>query len=217
MNSSLNYLFKDRSDAGQRLGELLKTKKIIDPILLALPRGGGVVVGDEIAKMLHVPLDVVISRKIGAPGHPEFGIGAVSEDGSTLLNPSVSKFLDPQSAAIAKTISLEKIELNRRVKSYRGGQSLPDMKGKTVVVIDDGVATGVTAAAAAKFLKSLHPQKIILAVPLGPEDINPDVKDNFDEVICLYELKDMISVGQWYEQFSQVEDKQVLNVLNKYH
>lgn len=216
MISSLHTLYKDRSEAGRRLGEVLKTKRFENPVLLALPRGG-VIIADEVAKILRVPLDVVVARKIGAPGHPEFGIGAISEDGSTLINPSVSEYVQAASTLIKDTIDKEKIELERRVKAYRGGHPLPDMRGKTVIVTDDGLATGVTAAAAAKFLRSLHPDKIILAVPLGPNDLNPDVDANYDEVICLFEIENMMSVGMWYDQFSEVEDSEVMSVLKKYH
>jgi putative phosphoribosyl transferase len=216
MISPNQFLFNDRTDAGQKLGQFLKTKKFENPVILALPRGG-VIIADEIAKLLQVPMDVVVSRKIGAPGHPEFGIGAISEDGSSLINPSVSSYIELESPVIQEIIDKEKIELGRRIKTYRGGHALPEMNGKTVIVIDDGLATGVTAAAAGKFLRSLHPEKLILAVPLGPDDVNPEVKANYDEIICLYELKNMMSVGMWYNHFLQVEDEEVMRVLKKYH
>lgn len=214
--ASLEPLFQDRRDAGQKLAAYLKDFKFENPLLLALPRGG-VVVADEVAKSLDAPMDVVISRKIGAPGHPEFGIGAISEDEMASFNPSTLIYFDPDSPAVKHTLEKEKAELRRRKMLYRDGHSLPDLKERSVIVIDDGLATGVTAVSAAKYLRTLRPKKLILAVPVGPTGVEQEVKENYDEVICLHSLANLRGVGLWYDDFDQVDDSEVLEILKKYH
>ncbi|MGE3608361.1 MAG: phosphoribosyltransferase [Bacteriovoracaceae bacterium] len=213
---AINNLFQDRRDAGKRLGKLLDQMHFEKPILLALPRGG-VVVGDEVAELLHLPLDVVISRKIGAPGEKEFGIGAISEDEDPIFNHALEAFYDFDSELVEETVGEEVIELRRRIQLYRHGNKIPEIKDKIVILIDDGLATGVTAIAAAKFLKSKGPKKIILAVPLGPKEISQELRENFDEIISLYELYDLRAIGIWYKNFDQVEDDEVIKILEKYH
>lgn len=215
MGTLSGSLFYDRRDAGKKLSAFLKQEELEDAVILALPRGG-VVVANEVAHSLHLPMDVVISRKIGAPGQPEYGIGAISENNEPSFNSSVAGYLDPESPAIQNTIEEETEELKRRVELYREGKSLPDMKGKKVIVIDDGLATGATAVAAGKFLRTLHPKELILAVPVGPSDPGYDVESAYDRIICLHSLSDLRGVGLWYDDFTQVEDDEVLEILKTY-
>ncbi|MFP5384829.1 MAG: phosphoribosyltransferase [Bacteriovoracia bacterium] len=214
--ASLDYFFEDRKDAGKQLAGELKKLNFENPVLLALPRGG-IVVADEVAEELHVPLDVVIARKIGAPGHSEYGIGAISENEEPTFNSSAISYFNPESPAVRQTVEEETNELHRRKQLYRGGQDLPEMKDKTVIVIDDGLATGVTAVAAAKFLRTLGPKELVLAVPVGPAIPGREVEESYDRIICLHSLQDLRGVGLWYNDFTQVEDEEVLDILKKYH
>lgn len=207
-------LFKDRVEAGKKLGAALKKKKITAPFVLALPRGG-VVIGAEVAKILQCPLDVVISRKIGFPGHLEYGIGALSEDEVPLFNPSILKYFEYDSQDVTQIVEEEKIEMKRRLKLYRDSRPLEKLETKTVILVDDGLATGVTAAAAGKFLKKLSPKKLILAVPVGPREISPLIEQQFDEIFCLYQPINFHGVGVWFNDFTQVEDREVLRILSK--
>lgn len=212
----MNFLFDDRHDAGKKLAQTLKDSHYDDAVLLALPRGG-VVIADEVAGELNRDLDVVIARKIGAPGQPEFGIGALSEDERPIFNPSVESYLDLTDERIQSTIKNEIVELHRRKKLYRQGRSLPDYADKIVVVIDDGLATGVTAISAAKYLRTLHPKKLILAVPVAPEMVNKEIIDAYDDILCVYAVANLQSIGMMYKKFNQIEDKEVENILKKYH
>lgn len=212
----IRHFFEDRRDAGKRLGEMLHQRDFPDPFILALPRGG-VVVADEVARELKAQLDVVISRKIGAPGQPELGIGAISEDGKPAFNPRMSAYFNIDSPMVQHTVREETDELKRRKELYRGGHELPDLAGKTVIVVDDGLATGATALSAAQFLRTKNPEKIILAVPIGPQNIGQEVEASFDEIICVHALSNLQSVGLWYGDFTQVEDEEVLSILQKYH
>ncbi len=212
----MNFFFENRIDAGRQLGQSLATLQLKRPLILALPRGG-VVVGDEVAKILHAPMDVVISRKIAAPGHPEFGIGSLSEDEKPQFKKEYLNYFNLEDDQKEFMIMEEKGELRRRIELYRGGKPLADVSGKTIVVVDDGLATGVTAEAAGSYLRSLNPAKLILAVPVGPTEISPELKNNFDQIICLRSLENLQSVGMWYREFKQVEDSEVIDVLQKYH
>ena len=216
MDTMRGSLFYDRRDAGKKLATILKKENLEDAVILALPRGG-VVVADEVAKVLHLPMEVVIARKIGAPGHPEYGIGALSENSIPSFNSSVQGYFDLSSPAIRATIQDETEELKRRIELYRHGNALPDMKDKKVIIIDDGLATGATAVAAAKFLRTLHPKELILAVPVGPSDVGRDVEESYDRIICPHALANLRGVGLWYDNFDQVEDEEVLEILQTYH
>lgn len=208
--------FKDRQEAGRKLGEEIRKRDLDNALLFALPRGG-VSVAQEVANILETDFDVVIARKIGAPGHPEFGIGAISEESTTLFNPGVRTQFDLEDPEVKETIADEEEELRRRLTQYRQGRKLPELRGKTVILIDDGLATGATAAAAGKMLKRKNPGRLILAVPVGPRITNPHIEETFDEVICLERPSDFQSVGLWYEQFPQVDDEEVLRILGQHH
>lgn len=212
----LNYKFKDRREAGIKLGDKLLVRGFSNPVILALPRGG-VPVAAEVAHILGAPLDVVVARKIGAPGHEEFGIGALSEDEVPHFDPRMANYFDITGAEIKSILKSEKEELKRRVSHYRAGRELPDMKGRTVILIDDGLATGNTAAAAGAFLKTFEPGELIFAAPVCPGDISQEVRDQYDEIICLHQPRNFQAVGLWYENFPQVKDEEVMTILSKHH
>ena len=213
---SHNFRFKDRVHAGKKLGERLLGQAFLDPIILALPRGG-VTVADQVARILNSSLDVVIARKIGAPGQEEFGIGAMSEDEVPHFNPSMTQYFDISGREVQNIVRSETEELRRRIAHYRGGRELPSLKGKTVILIDDGLATGVTAAAAGTFLRTQRPKELIFAAPVCPQIISSEVRQRFDEIICLESPRNFQAVGLWYEDFPQIEDEEVMFILNKYH
>ncbi len=208
-------MFKDRSDAGGQLAHRLKEYKDQKGVLvLALPRGG-VVTGYEIASYLNVPLDILIVRKIGFPGQPEFGIGAVSETGTVVLNESIISTYDVPTDYVEDGISKQKEEISRRVKLYRKGKKLPDLQGKTVILVDDGVATGVTMKAAIVTLKEEKLNKLIVVLPVGPPNVADEIEQMVDEFICIETPVDFMAVGSYYRDFTQVSDEEVIELLQR--
>jgi len=203
--------FRDRADAGRRLGEALVGDGPVDPIVLALPRGG-VPVAAEVAERLGAPLEVLVARKVGAPGHPEFGIGAIAEGGVRVAGPSLER-LGLDDDEFARLADEERHELERRVLAYRGGRGLPDVSGRDVVVVDDGLATGVTAEAALLAVRRLGPRRIVLAVPVGAPDTVGRLQPAADLLVCLTTPGDLVAVGRWYRTFGQVGDDEVLDLL----
>ena len=161
------FTYSDRVHAGKVLAEIMLERQLESPVILALPRGG-VPVAKEVAEALHVSLDVLIVRKIGAPFNPEYGIGAMCEDLNPLFNAGEILSLEDLDESVKEIIEKEKLELKRRIQYYRGSRNLPDIKNKNVILVDDGLATGVTAAAAGRFLKMKGAKEIILAVPVAP-------------------------------------------------
>src|SRR3989344_8358916 len=211
-------VFKDRTDAGCKLAEKLIEFKNLDVIVLALPRGG-VQIGFEIAKKLNVPLDVLVVRKLGAPHNPEFGIGAIAPGNVRILDDTSIEYLGITEEDVEKIEKQERDELNRRVKEYRGTEKQPDLKDKIVILVDDGLATGVTARAAIKAVLQHHPQKLIIAIPVcaidAIEGIRSILRPMNDEIICLSTPLDFSAVGHWYQSFDQVSDLEVVDLLNQ--
>ncbi|MDA8091028.1 MAG: phosphoribosyltransferase [Nitrospiraceae bacterium] len=207
-------MFKDRTEAGLQLAKrLAHYKDNKDATVLALPRGG-IVPGFEISEKLHVPLDVLIVRKIGFPGQPEFAIGAIAETGSIFLNRNIISAYVPESY-LNKEIERQKDEIARRVALYRGGKSLGGLEGRTIILVDDGVATGSTMKAGIMALKEQRIKKLVIALPVAPYDTAQELKGMCGELICLDTPEYMGSVGSFYMDFCQVSDEEVTEFLRK--
>lgn len=207
-------MFVDRNEAGKKLAEKLAGYKGADAVVLALPRGG-VVIGAEVAKALALPLDIVSVRKIGHPFTPEYAIGVVDEHGATILNEWETKSLDKE--WLAREIEKEKEEAQRRSATYRGTRAPIDLAGKTALIVDDGIATGLTMQLAVRAVKKSKPAKIAVAVPVSPPDSIELLKnEGADEVIVLEDPKEYLgAVGIHYVQFPQVEDAMVIKLLSE--
>jgi len=211
----MSLIFENRNQAGRLLADRLKDRKDQDQkntVILALPRGG-LPIGFEISKALGCPLDVLIVRKIGHPHQPEYGIGAIAEGGAYWIDPNavgISEALMPQ---ISETIHHEKREIERRIKQYRVGHPPLSLMGKTVILVDDGLATGVTARVAAQAARAQGARKIILAVPVCSDRTAKDLKNEIDDVVCLSAPPFFMAVGQFYQDFTQVSDKEAMAIL----
>lgn len=207
-------MFEDRVEAGRMLTQLLMRYKNDDSIIFTLPRGG-VVVGYEIAKEMDIPLDVLISRKIGAPSNPEFGIGAVSEGNVVLLNDQVIKSLDISKDKLEELIDIEREEVKRRIKLYRNNRPVIPTYLKTVILVDDGLATGVTAEAAIESIKKLKPKQIIFASPICSYQTSKILAKEVDSVVCIMTPHDLEAIGNYYRNFSQVSEEEVLEIIKQ--
>ena len=205
-------MFKDRSDAGRQLAEKLALYRGKEAVVLALPRGG-VVTGFEIARVLSLPLDIVAVRKVGAPDNPEYAIGAVGANGTVILN-------DAEAATIDKTwlageIAAQKKEAQRRSRVYRAGKKSLDITGKTAIIVDDGIATGLTMRIAVRSAKAEKAEKVVVAVPVAPpEAVHALSEEGADEVIVLEPPEEFLgAVGAHYIRFEQVEDDEVIRLM----
>jgi putative phosphoribosyl transferase len=208
-------MFNDRADAGIQLASQLKEYKDKEGVIvLALPRGG-VVTGYEIGRLLNAPLDIVIVRKIGFPGQPELGIGAVSETGTIVLNDYIISGYGVSMDYIEHEVSRQKEEISRRVKLYRQGKRLSGLEGKTVILADDGVATGATMKAAITTLKEEKLNKLIVALPVAPPSVVEELEELVDEFLCLETPFDFMAVGAYYYDFTQVSDEEVVELLRR--
>lgn len=207
-------IFKDRQDAGKQLAETLKKYVNENPIIIALPRGG-VVLGYEVANILNAPLDIIVPRKIGAPNDPEFAIGAIAPKLVVILNDKMIKSLNIPEQEIEKIIENETKEMNRRMELYRKNLPELDLKNKTVILVDDGIATGLTTQAAVLSIQLLNPAKVILAVPVCPHDLTNKFEQHVDEFICMNEISDFHAISPYYDNFNQVIDEEVIELLNK--
>lgn len=208
-------IFRDRVEAGQTLARHLEKYRGEPGLILALPRGG-VVVGAEVASELHFPLDVIIVRKIGAPGNPEFGIGAVAETGDYEISEEVVRELWIPRTYIDRAIQAELEEVRRRIRLYRDGQPLPPVEGRAVLLVDDGVATGHTIRVAAIAVRRLNPKLVVIAVPVAPPEAIPRLQEVADDVVCLATPEPFLAVGRFYDRFEQVSDAQVVEILKKF-
>ena len=209
-------MFLDRVDAGRQLAEaLIDLRDHPDPmIVLAIPRGG-VIVAREVARALHVPIDVCLTHKIGAPGNPELAIGAVADDGTTILDDFLIHGLQVPRQYIEAELHYWKIELARRAEVYRSGRARLPVKDRVAIVIDDGVATGSTLIAALRSTRAAGAKSLIAAVPVGPRDtIERVLSREADRVVCLRAPYDFYAVGTFYRHFEQVDDEEVIAAMN---
>jgi putative phosphoribosyl transferase len=209
-------MFRDRHDAGRRLATVLMPLRRQHPIVLALPRGG-VPVGFEVAQALGAPLDVVLVRKIGAPGQPELGIGAVVDgpEPQIVLNEEIIGLVDPSPGYVEAEIAQQLAELERRRALYRGARPPLPIEGRTVIVVDDGIATGGTVKAVLQALSRGKPKRLVLAVPVAPRDSLEAVPPAADEVVCLASPEPFFAVGAHYLDFSQTTDEEVIALLRQ--
>lgn len=207
--------FRDRSEAGQALaGKLSEYADRSDVLVLGLPRGG-VPVACEVAQALHVPLDVFVVRKLGLPGQEELAMGAIASGGICVLNEDVVRILGISDEVIEKASREQQQELERRERMYRNHRPLLEVRGRTVILVDDGLATGSTMRAGVAALRRLRPKAIVVAVPVGAVESCEDLRAEADAVVCVRTPEPFRAVGLWYENFSQTTDDEVRNLLDK--
>ena len=205
--------FRDRTEAGRILAqELSHYEGRDDVIVLALPRGG-VPVGYEVARALRAPLDVFVARKLGLPGYPELAMGAIAAGGVAVLDRALVHRLGISEETIRQVVAQEARELERREVAYRDGRPPPDLKGKTVILVDDGLATGATMRAAALAAKEHQPERVIVAVPVAAPQTCDEFRGDVDEIICAVTPEPFYAVGIWYENFDQTTDNEVRELL----
>jgi putative phosphoribosyl transferase len=206
-------LFADRHDAGVRLAEAVAERVGGDVVVLAIPRGG-VIVGEVVARSLGAPLDVVIPRKIGAPGNPELGIGAIAP-GVRVLDDRMIGALQVSPAYLEREIASQEREIERRQIAYRAGRPPIDVRGKVAVVVDDGIATGGTAAAALRWARASGAATVVLAVPVAPAASVARLRPDADEIVVLATPEPFLAVGEWYRRFDQTSDGEVVEALGR--
>lgn len=208
-------IYRDRSDAGRTLATMLsRFRDRHDVLVLALPRGG-VPVAFEVAQALEAPLDIFLVRKLGVPGHEELAMGAIATGGVRVLNDEVVDYLRIPSRVIDSVAAIEMRELQRRELEYRGDRSAPDVTGMTVILVDDGLATGSTIRAAAQALRQQKPARIVVAVPVSAPQTCDEYRMGVDEIICAFTPEPFHGVGEWYDDFSQTTDEEVRDLLEQ--
>ena len=207
-------MFRNREEAGRILADKLSQYRN-DPtaLILALPRGG-VAVGYQLSLALHAPLDVFMTRKIGAPGNPEYAIGAMAETGSFYLNQEAISSLGVSRYELDRLIHVQEKEIARRKDLYRQGRPLPQLRGRTVLLVDDGIATGSTFIASALAIRNLQPRRLVGAIPVGPLSTIREVRPHVDELVVLMTPDLFYAVGNFFTDFTQVEDRDVIQYLN---
>ena len=212
MLETITRRFTDRHHAGRELAAHLRSFAAEDPVVLGLARGG-VPVAYEVARALGAPLDVLVVRKIGAPGNPELGIGAIAEGAVRVLNQEVMRDLMVSAEELDAAVARARAEVDTRVQRYRSGRPPLDVEGRTAIVVDDGLATGGTARAALRAVRAREPRRLVLAVPVGAPDSVESLREEADEVICLLEPELMWAVGLWYEHFEPTSDAEIAKLL----
>jgi len=207
-------MFQDRRDAGERLAGALREYGGRAPVVLAIPRGG-VVVGYEIARRLDAPLDVVVPRKLRAPHNPELAVGAVAHDGSVYIDGPLVTGLGIDDAYLRRETATQLEEVRRRMIAYRDNRTAPSLQDATAIVVDDGLATGSTMIAALRAVRRTSPAAVIAAIPVAPADTSERLKDEADAVVCLHTPTLFYAVGQFYVDFDQVGDDEVIELLRR--
>ena len=205
-------MFQDRADAGRQLAQRLTSCRDEHPYVFGLPRGG-VVVAHKVARHLDAPLDVIVARKLGAPMQPELGIGAIAPGGVRVLDDRTVRYLDIPGEQIDRIVERETGEMDRRLRLYRGDAPFPDVSDCTAIVVDDGLATGVTARAAVRSIRLHHPRRILLAAPVCAPESAASFQSEVDEVVCVEAPADFRAVGLWYHDFDQTTDEEVIALL----
>lgn len=207
--------FRDRIDAGRHLAARLAPYAGRDDVtVLALPRGG-VPVGYEVARALHAPLDVFIVRKLGVPGHEEYAMGAVASGGTRILNDEVVRYLRIGADAVERASRRARAEIDRRERAYRGDHGPAPVQGRTVIVVDDGIATGATIRVASRALRERRPEQIVIATPVASPDTLALLRREVDDVVCVSTPDPLHSVGLWYVDFAQTSDEEVVHLLQR--
>ncbi|HJW34856.1 MAG TPA: phosphoribosyltransferase [Holophagaceae bacterium] len=210
----MTLLYQDRKEAGQTLALALRAfRNRKDAIVLGLPRGG-VPVACQVAEALHLPLDIFLVRKLGLPGHEELAMGALAQGNGIVFNTDVLDTYSPGNREIERAVQREQRELQRREQVYRPGKPPLDVKGRTVILVDDGLATGATMRAAVQALREQEPAAIVVAVPVGPPDTCQELELEVDQLICPRRPANFYAIGQWYEDFGQTSDEEVRALLN---
>lgn len=208
-------LFQDRRDAGKKLaGELSHYAGCQDVLVLGLPRGG-VPVAFEVAKALGAPLDVFLVRKLGVPGHRELAMGAIASGDVQVRNPEVINMINISEQQIEQVADRERQELERRERAYRGARPQPEMQGQTVILVDDGLATGASMRAAVAALRERNPKNVVVAVPTAAPETCAEFEDEVDEVVCATTPQPFFGVGAWYADFAQTTDEEVRQLLRE--
>ena len=207
--------FRDRSDAGRRLGEALKGRRLQQPVVFALPRGG-VPVAAEVCTALAAPLDLIIARKIGVPIQPELAMGAVAEGGEPVRNEDVIALVGVTDAEFAAVCARERREIERRRLRYLGERAPVEVAGRTAIVVDDGIATGATMRAALLAVRARRPAKMVLAVPVAPTSTLEALRADADDIVCLEDHEPFGAIGMFYGDFTQVTDEEVVALLARH-
>ncbi|MGP8124896.1 MAG: phosphoribosyltransferase [Nitrososphaerales archaeon] len=207
-------IFRDRAEAGRKLAAALTEFKGRDLVVLGIPRGG-VVVADEVAKALGAPLDIVVTRKIEAPGEPEYALGAVTQEGDVIMDRQAAESLGASQEYLDAQVKKKREEVNARMKKFRGDAPYPDLEGKVVVIVDDGIATGSSVGAAVMSVRKRRPKEIVVAVPVAPRDAVETLTGDGNRVVCLETPGPFLAIGEFYGVFDQVEDEEVKRVLDR--
>jgi putative phosphoribosyl transferase len=206
--------FRDREEAGRRLGKALLGMKGSGVVVLGIPRGG-VVVADEVAKALEAPLDIVVTRKIGAPGEEEYGLGAVTQEGEVIVDRRAAEAVGASQDYLDEVAERKREEVRQRMTSLRGDAPYPELEGKTVIIVDDGIATGNSVAAAIMSIKRRKPARIVVAVPVAPAEAEGFVAKAGAEMVCLETPWAFFAIGEFYRDFAQVDDDEVRRILER--